>query len=61
MNLSGAVPGERLVWSDGVDLDPELLCLTDQVERDIDRFELEPLVPERLEAALPDGRSGAGS
>ncbi|MGI8614469.1 MAG: hypothetical protein ACR2KL_11080 [Nocardioidaceae bacterium] len=40
MNVVRAVPGDRLVRPDGVELDPEGLGLADQIEGVVDGFEV---------------------
>ncbi|MBA2507450.1 MAG: helix-turn-helix domain-containing protein [Nocardioidaceae bacterium] len=54
VNIVRAVPGDRLVRPDGVELDSEGLGLADQVEGVVDGFEVEPVVLQRLEAAFSD-------
>jgi hypothetical protein len=54
VDLVWTVPGERFVRPDGVELDPECLGFADEIEWVVDRFEVESLVLQRLEAPLPD-------
>ena len=53
MDLPRPVPGQRLVWSDRVELDPELLGVAGQVKHVEDVLAVEPLVLQRLERPLP--------
>jgi hypothetical protein len=53
MNLPRPVPGQRLVWSDRVELDSELLRVAGQVKHVKDVLAVEPLVFQRLERSLP--------
>jgi hypothetical protein len=53
MYLQRPVPGQRLVWSDRVELDPELLRVSGQVKHVDDVLAVEPLVLQRLERSLP--------
>ena len=54
MDVPRPVPGQRLVWSDRVELDPELLRMAGQVKHVDDVLAVEPLVFQRLERPLPD-------
>jgi transposase len=47
------VPRQRLVWSDRVELDSELLGMAGQVKHVDDVFTVEPLVLQRLKRPLP--------
>src|SRR5215213_1917120 len=49
-----ATPGQRFVWPDRVELDPELLGVAGQVENVGDVFAVEPLVLQRLERSFSD-------
>jgi len=52
VDLDGAVPGDRLVGSDGVVLDPVVLGVRGQVDRVGDLFEEQPFVLQGPEAAF---------
>ena len=52
VDVSGPVPGQRLVRADGVVLDPVVLGVGDQVQGVGDLLEEELLVLQRAEAAL---------
>ena len=52
VDLAGSVPGQGLVWADGVVLDPVVLGVGDQVQGVGDLFEEELIVLQRAEAAL---------
>ena len=52
VDLDGAVPGQVLVGSDGVVLDPVALDVGGQVDRVGDFFEEQPLVLQGAEAAF---------
>jgi hypothetical protein len=52
VDLDGAVPGEVLVGSDGVVLDPVVLGVGCQVQGVWDLFEEQPLVLQGPEAAF---------
>ena len=52
VDLSGPVPGQRLVRPVGVELDAEGLGFSDQVEGVVDLLAVQPLVLQRLERAL---------
>src|SRR5665648_677487 len=52
VDLDRAVPGQVLVGSDGVVLDPVMLDVSGQVDRVGDLFEEQPLVLQRPEAAF---------
>ena len=51
--LPQPVPRQRLVWSDRVELDPELPRVAGQVKHVEDVLAVEPLVLQRLERSLP--------
>src|SRR5829696_4622942 len=51
--LPRPVPRQCLVWSDRVELDPELLGVAGQVKHVEDVLAVEPLVLQRLERSLP--------
>lgn len=61
MYLPRPVPEQRLVWSDRVELDPELLRVAGQVKHVEDVLAVEPLVLQRLERSLPHAVFGLAS